>query len=154
MSVSRVFIANRGEIAVRIVRACRKLGLECVVGASTVDMDGLAAELADRVVCIGPGPAARATCAETVVAAALATGCDALHPGYGFLSENPLLARQRTSTASRSSGRRRRRSSWRATSCALARRRSRRGWRSCRAASWRSSPTRAGSPTSRAIRCC
>ena len=93
MSVSRVFIANRGEIAVRIVRACRKLGLECVVGASTVDMDGLAAELADRVVCIGPGPAGESYLrCETVVAAALATGCDALHPGYGFLSENPLLA--------------------------------------------------------------
>ena len=93
MSVSRVFIANRGEIAVRIVRACRKLGLECVVGASTVDMDGLAAELADRVVCIGPGPAGESYLrCDTVVAAALATGCDALHPGYGFLSENPLLA--------------------------------------------------------------
>ncbi len=93
MSVSRVFIANRGEIAVRIVRACRKLGLGCVVGASAVDMDGLAAELADRVVCIGPGPASESYLRrETVVAAALATGCDALHPGYGFLSENPLLA--------------------------------------------------------------
>jgi acetyl-CoA carboxylase biotin carboxylase subunit len=93
MSVSRVFIANRGEIAVRIVRACRKLGLECVVGASTVDMDGLAAELADRAVCIGPGPAGESYLrCDTVVAAALATGCDALHPGYGFLSENPLLA--------------------------------------------------------------
>jgi acetyl-CoA carboxylase biotin carboxylase subunit len=93
MSVSRVFIANRGEIAVRIVRACRKLGLECVVGASEVDMDGLAAELADRAVCIGPGPASESYLrVETVVAAALATGCDAVHPGYGFLSENPLLA--------------------------------------------------------------
>ena len=93
MSVSRVFIANRGEIAVRIVRACRKLGLGCVVGASEVDMDGLAAELADRAVCIGPGPASESYLrVETVVAAALATGCDAVHPGYGFLSENPLLA--------------------------------------------------------------
>ncbi len=93
MSVSRVFIANRGEIAVRIVRACRKLGLGCVVGASEVDMDGLAAELADRAVCIGPGPAGESYLrVETVVAAALATGCDAVHPGYGFLSENPLLA--------------------------------------------------------------
>ena len=55
----RVFIANRGEIAVRIVRACRKPGLECVVGASAADIDGMAAHLADRVVCIGPGPAAR-----------------------------------------------------------------------------------------------
>jgi acetyl-CoA carboxylase biotin carboxylase subunit len=93
VSVSRVFIPNRGEIAVRIVRACRKLGLECVVGASRVDMDGLAAELADRAVCIGPAPASESYLRhETVVQAALATGCDALHPGYGFLSENPLLA--------------------------------------------------------------
>jgi acetyl-CoA carboxylase biotin carboxylase subunit len=93
MSVSRVFIANRGEIAVRIVRACRKLELECVVGASAVDMDGLAAQLADRVVCIGPGPASESYLRhQTIVAAALGTGCDALHPGYGFLSENPLLA--------------------------------------------------------------
>jgi acetyl-CoA carboxylase biotin carboxylase subunit len=93
MSVSRVFIANRGEIAVRIVAACRKLQLECVVGASEVDMDGLAARLADRVVCIGPGPASESYLRHgTIVAAALGTGCDALHPGYGFLSENPLLA--------------------------------------------------------------
>ena len=56
MSLARVFIANRGEMAVRIVRACRALGLECVVGASQIDMDGMAAELADRVVCIGPSP--------------------------------------------------------------------------------------------------
>ncbi len=61
----RVFIPNRGEIAVRIVNACHGLGLECVVGASEPDMDGLAARLADRAVCIGPGPPPRATCATT-----------------------------------------------------------------------------------------
>jgi acetyl-CoA carboxylase, biotin carboxylase subunit len=94
MSLSRVFIANRGEIAVRIVRACRALGLECVVGASQVDMDGLAAELADRVVCIGPAPASESYLRpELVVQAALGTGCDAIHPGYGFLAENPALPR-------------------------------------------------------------
>ena len=93
MSISRVFIANRGEIAVRIVAACRARGLECVVGASEVDLDGLAARLADRVVCIGPGPAGQSYLqSATIVAAALGTGCDALHPGYGFLSESPLLA--------------------------------------------------------------
>ncbi|HLW96273.1 MAG TPA: biotin carboxylase N-terminal domain-containing protein [Solirubrobacteraceae bacterium] len=92
-ALSRVFIANRGEIAVRIVRACRLLGLECVVGASEADLDGLAAQLADRTVCIGPPPAAASYLrADTIVAAALGTGCDALHPGYGFLSESPLLA--------------------------------------------------------------
>ncbi|HEX6461049.1 MAG TPA: biotin carboxylase N-terminal domain-containing protein [Thermoleophilaceae bacterium] len=92
MDISRVFIANRGEIAVRIVRACRALGLECVVGASEVDMDGLAAELADRAVCIGPAPASDSYLRpELVVQAALGTGCDAIHAGYGFLAENPRL---------------------------------------------------------------
>ena len=89
----RVFIANRGEIALRIVRACRTLGLECVVGASDVDRDGEAARLADRVVVLGPGPARDSYLrADTVVAAALGTGCDALHPGYGFLAESAALA--------------------------------------------------------------
>ncbi|HET8978417.1 MAG TPA: biotin carboxylase N-terminal domain-containing protein [Solirubrobacteraceae bacterium] len=91
--MKRVFVANRGEIAVRIVRACRELGLESVVGASQADMGGMAAELADRVVCIGPGPAGQSYLRpEVVVQAALGTGCDALHPGYGFLSESPRLA--------------------------------------------------------------
>jgi len=94
MTIARVFVANRGEIAVRIVRACRGLGLEAVVGVSDVDRDSAAARLADRAVCIGP---ARATDSylkpETIVQAALGTGCDAIHPGYGFLSENPELAR-------------------------------------------------------------
>jgi acetyl-CoA carboxylase, biotin carboxylase subunit len=100
MSVSRVFVANRGEIAVRIVRACHKLGLEAVVGASEVDMDGMAAEMADRVVCIGPASASESYLRpEIIVQAALGTGCDAIHPGYGFLSENRLLA-----TAARENG--------------------------------------------------
>jgi acetyl-CoA carboxylase biotin carboxylase subunit len=89
----RVFIPNRGEIAVRIVNACHGLGLECVVGASQPDMDGLAARIADRKVCIGPGPAAQSYLnADVVVHAALSTRCDAIHPGYGFLSESPVLA--------------------------------------------------------------
>jgi acetyl-CoA carboxylase biotin carboxylase subunit len=89
----RVFIANRGEIALRIVDACRRLGLESVVGASDVDRDGLAARQADRVVCIGPAPAARSYLRpEVIVQAARGTDCDAIHPGYGFLSENPRLA--------------------------------------------------------------
>jgi acetyl-CoA carboxylase biotin carboxylase subunit len=93
MSVARVFVANRGEIALRIVRACRKLGLECVLGASEIDREGPAARLADRVVCIGPAQAARSYLRpELVVQAALGTGCDAIHPGYGFLAENPELA--------------------------------------------------------------
>jgi acetyl-CoA carboxylase, biotin carboxylase subunit len=89
----RVFVANRGEIALRIVRACRALGLECVVGTSDVDRDGLAARAADRAVCIGPGPATESYLRpELVVQAALGTGCDAIHPGYGFLAESPRLA--------------------------------------------------------------
>ena len=92
-SVSRVLIANRGEIALRIVRACRELGLESVVCCSDVDRAGLAARSADRAVCIGPGPASQSYLrADVVVQAALGTGCDAIHPGYGFLSESPRLA--------------------------------------------------------------
>jgi acetyl-CoA carboxylase biotin carboxylase subunit len=93
MSVSRVFVANRGEIALRIVRACRKVGLESVLGASEIDLEGPAARLADRVVCIGPAaPEQSYLRRDTVVQAALGTGCDAIHPGYGFLAENPELA--------------------------------------------------------------
>ena len=94
MALSRVFVANRGEIAVRIVRACRALGLESVVGVSDADREGLAAALADRAVVLGPAPARDSYLdANLVVHAAKATGCDALHPGYGFLSESPVLAR-------------------------------------------------------------
>jgi acetyl-CoA carboxylase, biotin carboxylase subunit len=93
MTITRVFVANRGEIALRIVRACRELGLESVVGASDVDRDGLAARSADRAVCIGPAPPADSYLRDDVVVqAALGTGCDAIHPGYGFLSESPRLA--------------------------------------------------------------
>jgi acetyl-CoA carboxylase, biotin carboxylase subunit len=89
----RVFVPNRGEIAVRIVNACHSLGLEAVVGASEPDMHSLAAHLADRTVCIGPGPASRSYLRDDlVVHAALSTRCDAIHPGYGFLSESPALA--------------------------------------------------------------
>ena len=89
----RVLVANRGEIAVRIVRACFDEGVDCVVAASSVDKDSLAARLADGVVVIGP-PQARDSylSVERIVAAALNTGCDAVHPGYGFLSERPELA--------------------------------------------------------------
>jgi acetyl-CoA carboxylase, biotin carboxylase subunit len=91
--MKRVFIPNRGEIALRIVNACRQLGIESVVGCSDVDRDGLAARTADRAVVIGPGPAAQSYLrVEAIVQAALGTGCDAIHPGYGFLAENPELA--------------------------------------------------------------
>ncbi|HEY2258757.1 MAG TPA: biotin carboxylase N-terminal domain-containing protein [Solirubrobacteraceae bacterium] len=91
--MKRVLIPNRGEIALRIIRACRELGLECVVGASQADRDGLAARQADRVVVLGPGPAGESYLRDDIVVqAALGTGCDAIHPGYGFLSESVRLA--------------------------------------------------------------
>jgi acetyl-CoA carboxylase, biotin carboxylase subunit len=93
--LKRVLIPNRGEIALRIVRACHELGLECVVAASAPDRDGLAARRADRVVVLGPGPAGESYLRDgAVVQAALGTGCDAIHPGYGFLSESTRLARR------------------------------------------------------------
>jgi acetyl-CoA carboxylase biotin carboxylase subunit len=91
--IKRVFVANRGEIALRIVNACEQLGLETVVGTSEADRDGLAARRADRAVCIGPAPAAESYLRDDlVVQAAIGTECDAIHPGYGFLSESPKLA--------------------------------------------------------------
>jgi acetyl-CoA carboxylase biotin carboxylase subunit len=90
----RLFVANRGEIAVRIVRACERLGIESVVAVSEEDRDTLAARLATSAVCIGPSPAAQSyLMAETLVAAAAGTGCEAIHPGYGFLSERAAFAR-------------------------------------------------------------
>jgi acetyl-CoA carboxylase biotin carboxylase subunit len=86
-------VANRGEIAVRIIRSCQQAGLETVVVTSTADRHHLPARLADRAVCIGPPPAAQSYLdIGSVLSAAVGTGCDAVHPGYGFLSENPAFA--------------------------------------------------------------
>lgn len=91
--IRRVLIANRGEIAIRVLRACRELGIEAVVAVSDADRTSLAARLADDVVCIGPAPARDSyLCREAVVTAALAKGVDAVHPGYGFLSEDAEFA--------------------------------------------------------------
>lgn len=89
----KVLIANRGEIAVRILRACRELGVESVVAYSEADRESLAVQLADEAICIGPADARRSyLSAPAVISAALVTGCDAIHPGYGFLSEDAGFA--------------------------------------------------------------
>ena len=94
MSIRRILIANRGEIAIRIIRTCRELGIETVLAASDADRDSLPARLADRTICIGPArPADSYLKVETIVQAALGARVDAIHPGYGFLSERPELAR-------------------------------------------------------------
>ncbi|MDZ4756288.1 MAG: acetyl-CoA carboxylase biotin carboxylase subunit [Phycisphaerae bacterium] len=86
---SRILIANRGEIALRIIRAAKSLGVETVCVYSTADKDGPWLEFADKTVCIGPGPSAQSYLRiERIIAAAEVTGADAIHPGYGFLSEN------------------------------------------------------------------
>ena len=93
MPLRRILVANRGEIALRIVRAARSLGMETVLAASVADRDSIAAREADRMVVIGAAPArASYLDARLMVHAAKATGCDGLHPGYGFLSERSSLA--------------------------------------------------------------
>jgi len=91
-SISRVLIANRGEIALRIIRACRELNIETVAAVSEVDRESLPAKMADRTICIGPAqPAKSYLQVGTLVVAARGIGADAIHPGYGFLAEQPEL---------------------------------------------------------------
>jgi acetyl-CoA carboxylase biotin carboxylase subunit len=89
MSISRVLIANRGEIAVRIIRTCRVLGVETVLAVSEADKESLGARLADKTVVVGPPSASTYLNIPNLVRAALEAGADAIHPGYGFLAEKP-----------------------------------------------------------------
>ena len=94
MIIRRILIANRGEIAVRVVRSCQRLGIETVLAASEADLESLAARMADHTICIGPAKSSESYLNVTsVVAAAVAAKVDAIHPGYGFLSENQELAK-------------------------------------------------------------
>jgi acetyl-CoA carboxylase, biotin carboxylase subunit len=87
LSIRRILIANRGEIALRVIRACEQLGIETVLAASSADRDSLPARTAGRVVCIGPALSSQSYLdVRAIITAAQGTGADAIHPGYGFLS--------------------------------------------------------------------
>ena len=91
--ISRILVANRSEIALRVIRACREMGIWSVAAYSEADRDNLAVELADQAVCIGPPPGRESYLNyQRILAAAQATKCQAIHPGYGFLAENALFA--------------------------------------------------------------
>ena len=89
----KILIANRGEIALRIIRACKEMGIQTVAVHSTADATSMAVRLADESVCIGPPPGRDSYLnIPAILSAAALTGSDAIHPGYGFLSENAAFA--------------------------------------------------------------
>ena len=89
----KILIANRGEIALRILRTCREMGIRSVVAHSTADAGSLPVRLADESICIGPAPAAQSYLKEPhIISAAEIANVQAIHPGYGFLSENAKFA--------------------------------------------------------------
>src|SRR5260221_8827763 len=89
----KLLIANRREIALRCLRACRELGVETVIAYSEADRDSLPVRLADQRICIGPAQSSKSYLnIPNLISAALLTHCEAIHPGYGFLSENPSFA--------------------------------------------------------------
>lgn len=90
--IKKVLIANRGEIAVRIIRACREMGIETVAVYSEADREALHTQLADEAVCIGPASSAESYLnMERIISATIISGADAVHPGFGFLSETVSL---------------------------------------------------------------
>ena len=92
--IEKILIANRGEIAVRIIRACREMGIRTVAVYSEADRDALHTQLADEAVCIGPAPSTDSYLnMQNIISATLVSGADAIHPGFGFLSENSRFAR-------------------------------------------------------------
>ena len=92
--IRKVLVANRGEIAVRIIRACREMGIETVAVYSQADKEALHAKLADEAVCIGPAPLGESYLSmERIISATMITGADAIHPGFGLLSENSTFAK-------------------------------------------------------------
>ena len=91
--MQRVLVANRGEIALRIIRACRELNIESIAIFSEADRDSLHVKYADRAVCVGPAPSSQSYLnLQNIISAAVVHGADAVHPGYGYLSEQPLFA--------------------------------------------------------------
>lgn len=91
--IKKVLIANRGEIAVRIIRACREMGIETVAVYSEADREALHTQLADEAICIGPAPSSESYLnMEQIISATIVSGADAIHPGFGFLSENDRFA--------------------------------------------------------------
>ena len=91
--MKKILIANRGEIAVRIIRACREMGIENVAVYSEADAEALHTKLADGAVCIGPAQSSQSYLSmENIISATVVSGADAIHPGFGFLSENCKFA--------------------------------------------------------------
>ena len=89
----KILIANRGEIAIRIIRACREMGIKSVAVHSTADNEAMYVKMADESVCIGPAPSIDSYLNKSaIISAAVITNADAIHPGYGFLSENANFA--------------------------------------------------------------